>query len=805
MSTSARERWKVLENWYREQARPVLEEYDPQRVPVLDGASVRLEKMANALESELKVCILGKAGVGKSTLLNSLLDPKLAILPQGGIGPLTAQAIVVHHANSPYFEVTYHGRSRLNRLLFAIQQHAILQFGGVDKMALKSVEEELDEEDAAALKFEAREDERTDHAGPKASPKADGYLQQGRLIIQNDQFSKVEDARYIIDGLRACLDLPAIYASNFSTDDQERIELVRSILPQKSRKKSAMLPTQRKYTKESPSFLRDLKRHAAGSLAPLVADLKVGWPAEILAAGARLVDLPGVGIANDEYRKVTQHHVREARAIGIVVDRAGIDEASAELLRDTGFLNALLLDRGDEVAEAVHLFVAVVKLDLTADDMVNEALNDGTEIDWVKCFEDSRLRSIDMVKGQLKRELSKIADDSGESTRSDMHAVVSRLLDSVEVHPIAAMEYRKLNMSTGARIHSPGQSYVPQLAAAIQNAARERRARLEGAYDVAFEGFEQSLRSALAVLGERARSEERAEAEVRELREDFATFSGPLGRELVSRKGAFRSFLRETVPARIDSGVREATDEVRKEIQRHLRRYRDYPWQTLRATIRHGGAFVGARRVDLPSELTLKFEEPVALLWSKTILTLIRQRTRELGDDNVRIANAVVEWARSQGGRVPPRVAEILEQDLRTDTKQLASIGKDAIEELKERVKHALSESIEARVRKSCQTFVDSEQDRGKGVKDRMHSFFEGVLADAIVEAARPVAMKVLTNNYVEVQSEVLAALKSLVDPVERASELVIEREANAILKKDQKQRDRLLAALETLNLPTAA
>jgi hypothetical protein len=800
----ARREWNNLGTWYREKVRPLLEEYDALRVPSLDATSSRLEKLSGALESELKVCILGKAGVGKSTLLNALLDPKMTILPQGGIGPLTAQAIVVHHSDAPYFEVTYHGRSKLNRLLFALQRHAVVEFGGGDTAALKMVEEELEDDDAAELKFESRVDEKQEQTGAKATPKTDGYLQQARLLVQGDQFAKAEDARYVVDGLRACLDLPSIFSSALSVEDRERIELVRSILPAKTRKKTPVQATRRRFTKESTTFLKDLRRHAAGSLAPLVADLRVGWPAPVLSAGATLVDLPGVGIANDEYRRVTHRHVREARAIGIVVDRAGIDEASAEMLRDTGFLNALLLDRGDEVIEPVHLFVAVVKLDLTADDMVNDAANDGEELDWQKCFDDARARAIDMVKGQLQRELSKIAEDTGDATKADLRSVVSRLMEAVEVHPIAAMEYRNFHRGT-ARIRSADQSFVPQLGVSIQTAAQARRDRLTHSFRTDLNAFSQALQSALALLEERARDEERAEEEVKALREEFASFSEPLGKELAARKGAFRTFLRETVPAKIDGSVREATDEVRKEIQRHLRKYRDYPWQTLRATIRHGGAFVGARKVDLPSELTLKFEEPVALLWSKTILTLIRQRTRELGDDNVRIAKAVVDWTRDQGGRVPPRVAELLEQDLRTDTNQLASVGKDAIEELKERVKHALFESIEARVRKSCQSFVDSEQDRGIGVKDRMHSFFEGVLADAIIDTARPAALKVLSGNYVEVQNEVLAVLKALVDPVERASELVIERHANAILRKNQKERERLLGALRELRVLRAA
>jgi histone H3/H4 len=805
MIKDTQKEWKSLGEWYRDRVRPLLETYDGQRVPGLDSASNRIEKTVNALGSELKFCILGKSGVGKSTLLNALLDPKIAILPQGGVGPLTAQAIVVHYSNEAYFEVSYHGRGRLNRVLFALQMYAESVFDVRNKNAKREIEEELEESDIAEISYEFGGDDPSKEINPAIPSKIDSYLQQGRLIIQGDQFAPAGDVRYIIDGLRQCLGLKSVFASVFTPEDVERIEIARRVLPPKTRKKSAKPPTSKRLTQESPEFRQELRRHAAGSLAPLVADLCVGWPAEVLSTGTRLVDLPGVGIANDEYRPITVGHIRDARAIGIVVDAKGIDEASAKLLQETGFLNSLLLDRGDEIAEDVHLFVAVVKLDLAATDKVREARNEGKDANWVECFEDVRKRAIEMVKGQLSRELLKIADESGDSTREDKRAVVMRLLDSLQVHPVAATEYRDLNNSDPSRIRSPEQSYIPQLGSAIQLAAQTRRDRLTSALQSDLNAFSQSLRSSLALLADRARNDDRAEEEVRILRQEFASFAEPLSKELAARKGAFRTFLRETVPARIDSSVREATDEVRKEILRHLQRYRSYPWQTLRATIRRDGVFDGARNVNLPAELTLKFEEPIAILWSKMILTLVRQRTRELGNDNIRIAGAVVEWVRSQGGKVPPRVAEILEEDLRTDTNELASIGKEAIEELKERVKHALSTHIEERVRRSCQTFVEGARDRGIGVRERMHAFFEAEITEAIVEAARPAAMDVLTGSYAEVQTQVLAALRSLIDPVERAREVVIEREANAILKKDQKERERLMAALAQVGSPEAA
>jgi hypothetical protein len=40
----------------------------------------------------------------------------------------------------------------------------------------------------------------------------------------------------------------------------------------------------------------DLKAHAAGFLSPLIEEIHVGWPSDVLKAGVTLVDLPGAGL-----------------------------------------------------------------------------------------------------------------------------------------------------------------------------------------------------------------------------------------------------------------------------------------------------------------------------------------------------------------------------------------------------------------------------------------------------------------------------------------------------------------------------
>jgi putative ribosome biogenesis GTPase RsgA len=82
-----------LVNWYRKAVRSLLESVAPKRIESVDAECDRLESLENAFSAEVPVCFLGASGIGKSTLINALVGESL--LPQGGIGPLTAQALCV--------------------------------------------------------------------------------------------------------------------------------------------------------------------------------------------------------------------------------------------------------------------------------------------------------------------------------------------------------------------------------------------------------------------------------------------------------------------------------------------------------------------------------------------------------------------------------------------------------------------------------------------------------------------------------------------------------------------------------------
>ena len=181
-------------------------------------------------------------------------------------------------------------------------------------------------------------------------------------------------------------------------------------------------------------------------------------------------------------------------------------------------------------------------------------------------------------------------------------------------------------------------------------------------------------------------------------------------------------------------------------------------------------------------------------------IALHDKRTRELGDDYVQLVGQVVEWTRGQGTRVQPKLVEAIHQDLTGDVKELSNVGKEAIDDLREKVKTQLYDHVCERVRKKCVAFVEDRRDVGTGVKSRIVDFLFDELLDAIIEGAKPTAKKVLSGNYEVVQKEITTLFEKLDNPLERAANGIVDSEKARLRRSDAQRRKRVLdQAKETL------
>ena len=452
MNNQINEIYSLL-TWYKNQARSVLEELATERVADFDTHANRLEKLIQIANTEIAACFLGQAAVGKSTLINALVADGSVVLPAGGIGPLTAQAIELRYSEKPMFTVEYHRLRQFWQTVFALEQKLLRQNNSSGESDLR---QELSGDDE-------------DPPTPDDTQVCDHLERQARLIITGDQNCDV-DLAYLVDCLRVAGGKPPKWNTKPMRPDAVRIDRVRRALHLASKN----IPHTMDAAIADGDFMLELRDHAAGFLAPLIRHIELGWPSVVLAGGLRLVDLPGVGISSDAYRTVTEKWVREkAKAVCLVVNRAGIDAASADLLRTSGFLNRLLHSTDDPEADPVQLIIAVTMLDTVA---TAEYQNDKQTKPRVAVrskrdhLADVRGRLPATIAQQLQTELSRIIVDVEGAAREASEAALERILKGLEVHPVTAQEFIKFKQKDAddaAFITSPEESGVPKMQDAL--------------------------------------------------------------------------------------------------------------------------------------------------------------------------------------------------------------------------------------------------------------------------------------------------------------------------------------------------
>jgi predicted GTPase len=772
----------ALIEWYKKHVRRVIEELANDRVADFDAQTVRLERIQRLADSEIAACFLGQSGVGKSTLINALVGGSEVILPAGGVGPLTAQALEVRYAESRMFTVEYHRMQQFWRLVFALEQKLLRQN---DKSEDSDLGQELVDED--------------DKAASDDGQVIDHLERQGRLIITGDQNTSVE-LEYLVDCLRVAGGKPPKWKTAANGDDSQRIERIRRALNLSSRN----IPHTVDATLGSSEFTKELRVHAAGFLAPLIRQIELGWPSRVLANGLRLVDLPGVGISSDAHRLVTEKWVREkAQAVCLVVHKSGIDAASADLLRTSGFLNRLLHSTDDPQADPVELMVAVTMLDNVATaeyhaEKQSDPLNGRSRREHLALV---REKMAGVIATQLEAELKRIVIDVEGAAKEASEAAIKRILGRLQVYPLSSYEFIRVILRDEEDrpfIKEPEESGIPAMQAALEVVVQARRADLRQRLGEAASLFREQVTTTLRAIEAQWQDPEAETAESGRLRRELQEFIPTRREEFSARKGAFREFLKKGVPEKIETLVEQASSSALEEMRRQSRKFQDMHWATLRASVRRGGTFVGAHQIDLPRDYSLMYDGQIAPIWGQLVIKIVRERTKELGEDYVALIEEIVEWAEQHGARSQKRVLDALCDQIKADAKALASVGKEATDELRQRVRDRLLRTISSPIQKRCQKFVDEGRDVGRGVKYRILDLFDELLP-VVVEAAKSPALKVLNENYEDVQIEIREQLKKNPDPLKAAEDAILTVHQESERRSMAQRRKQVLERLQSV------
>lgn len=772
---------RILE-WFRNLVRPVIQKTDPAPVvEELDKLAAQVEHLEQDKGRLFPICLLGQAGVGKSTLINTLIaDTDIVVPSGGGTGPLTANALRVIYGERPSFEVRYHKRKQISQTRFIIEAeiHRKSKVGPPPDEAGEGNDPELV---TISLDDEEQKKTRTEEAIGRAC-----------LLVAGTQSANREPS-YLADALRWVLSQPPKFNSQILIEDLERLRRVQEAIQHGTNGSVRHFDSL-----DNPDFRRQLRDHACGFLAPLIMEMSIHWPSPLLGDSLELIDLPGIGILSDAYASVTSDYLRNrAKAVMLVADSRGIRRDDAELLKNSGFLNRLLHAGSDLTADPVALIVVAVKIDdVAVENWKNDRATNGVALkSKAQHFAEQAQRCREDIAKRLESFLRDVWEDDTEGKK----AVIQALLNSLQVFPVSAPQYR-LHC---ARDPDDDQPFLPNaeatnimaLRAAITQVARQCLAEQRRRREETRQRFFGQLRARLEVLSAQRNQERRADEATLAFRENLEAFIAPLQREFDTRRGGFRNFLRKTIPAQIAAKVETASTKARKDIQSDLRKLRDAHWKTLQAAVRKEGTFYGRRHINLPHDFALRFETPLAEVWSREILIEVRRETREFATYQAGAVNQVLTWARSQGVKVSTRLLEALVEAVKQHREQVNAVGKEAVDELRDKVRAELIKKIEGPIRRKCQKFVADQQDFGTGVRLRILDLFDQ-LGEEVVEAAAAPAIDLLVEKFREVDKEILAAFGDHSEPLGEAADALIQRQEKGVQQQDE-QSAQLAIAIE--------
>jgi len=785
-------------SWFDEQARPFLQTHAPEKLAALQSDHDRLVRIMSRSD-EVTVCFLGNSGVGKSTLLNALAADDAQVLPAGGIGPLTAQATEVHYSDVPMFRVVYHPKKRLWLTAFALEARVKHQ----RKQAAKAASEAEASELAQALSQDEQQDALADASSTAAdadegavADTLEGYIKQAKNIVCGDQFAE-RSLDYLVDALRDACGLDMKWGAILDEQDMGRISRVKRIL---AAGKDG-LKYERRAQNDQRDFMADLKAHAAGFLSPMIERIEVGWPSEVLKAGVKLVDLPGVGIAQDTYRDVTKQYVREkARAVIVVVDRAGPTESTVDLLRTSGYWDRLVGAADDPSSDPCSMLITVTKVDDVADterSIKSSNLEPGQPkpkkrdiyLELVEQFK-PRMRS------QIAEQLLKIGDSDNASVQEARQIAREGILSSLEIHPVSAPELRRIiqdDEDDRPFLREQVETGIPPLRQSLMNLARsERELRAKQQAEIQHRLLS-STRSELEMIRAAWQEDSRAAEEAERVQTALDEILTPKKEEYRARAAQFRGYLKETVQAKIEVLVMEAREEAEKEVRTYLTRLRFAHWATLRAAVRRGGIFYGNSHINLPDDISGYFQEPLAAVWGQKLLRDIRKRTTELANDIEQMVTEVCDWAKQEASaHVNKKLLESQQARVAALAEQMKAVGKEAVDELRETVKNELTKTIRTPIKTACENFVKEGDDIGSGVKYRILALFNSLALEATTAAKGP-AFRILSEKATVVQQEIQQSFQNGGDPLQDTADLIVQRHEDRQRRSDAQKRKSVL------------
>lgn len=773
----------IITDFYRNKLRPILvRQDDTDQIVQFDQLLKSVEQGFTAL-SPLQLGFLGESQVGKSSLINALLDR--AALPAGGIGPLTAQAIRVRRDTDEAFIAAYHGAGKVNQLRFALERWAE-QTGVLQKEATAPVKpvkpEEVEEEELAVL------DGATNEAGEpevRRNPRLEAYAAQAERMFGPHAEPK-PTLPELIGGLRLVLGIKMRTGAIARPTWTARIAQIQQKLGKEDHIRQASLPGRKEFNAE-------LKLRAADWLSPLVSrlELRLNQP---LLEHIELVDLPGIGVVGDDAAQVAGEFVRsKADALALVVRNNGFTDLMASALE-----SADVLTRRNFDVNGLPLFLAVTHLDDVARSqhrvLVQNAREEGNAApSLAEVFQGLRPEMVQKVRSQLPEALqrSRTFLNSKGPERARWELVIRAISEKAIIHCVSAPDY--LYEDQGMAKAATG---IQALREQLLVLGRARYERQQQALRAQLQALRGELRSAVARLRGGLQEEIHGDTERKRLNAKVDEALMPLQARLSAYQGETQQFLNGTMKEVMKRLCGEAEQRTTEYLRQLVAYGQSMNVRSLQAAMRRKGIWE-RREIDFPGFLTQHFVNQIAQKWSKEILEAIRQHLQmAMHRSHKQVLELIKACPSADAGR--SAIAREVADGLSIRARSIELWGQERLEQFERAVRVGVHNTVYAEFALACDKAIGLEAHKRAGAKDRILVVFDKAGREAVRTASRN-AQALLLKEYGGLLAVVdIEVLKPAANPLQQAA-AALRPPKPPLTEADRVHRAELLAELNVL------